>query len=81
VVVSTTPMVNTPGDAVRGVRAVTIYVHPDSAVLAELAALVDAGGLRVDVGERVELADLAGVHARSDAGRVHGKVTAVLPAR
>ncbi|WP_369824509.1 NADP-dependent oxidoreductase [Cellulosimicrobium sp. CUA-896] len=30
VVVSTTPMVTTPSDEDRGVRAVTIYVHPDA---------------------------------------------------
>lgn len=80
VVVSTTPMVTTPGDEARGVRAVTIYVHPDTTALGELVAAVDAGELRVEVAERVALADLADVHARSDAGQVHGKVVIIPPA-
>ncbi|MBF5082641.1 NADP-dependent oxidoreductase [Quadrisphaera sp. INWT6] len=80
VVVSTTPVVATPDDPARGVRGATVYVHPDAEVLAELVGLVDSGELRVDVAERVPLAELADLHARSDAGRVHGKVVVVLPA-
>lgn len=77
VVVSTTPRVPTPDDAERGVRAVTIYVHPDADVLRQLVALVDAGGLRVDIARRVPLSELAALHAEADAGRVHGKVVVV----
>lgn len=80
VVVSTTPVVATPDDPARGVRGATVYVHPDAEVLAELVGLVDSGELRVDVAERVPLAELADLHARSDAGRVHGKVVVVPPA-
>jgi len=80
VVVSTTPRVPTPDDPARGVRAVTVYLHPDADVLARLVALVDAGDLHVDIARRVPLADLPALHAEADAGRVHGKVVVVPPA-
>ncbi|GGL37028.1 NADP-dependent oxidoreductase [Phycicoccus endophyticus] len=79
VVVSTTPTVATPGDESRGVRAETIYVHPDAEVLSGLVALVDQGELDVEIAERVPLSELPEVHARADAGQVHGKVIAVPP--
>lgn len=79
VVVSTTPMVATPGDASRGVRAETIFVHPDRRTLADLVALVDTGDLRVEIADRVPLEQLPGLHWRADAGEVRGKVV-VLPA-
>jgi NADPH:quinone reductase-like Zn-dependent oxidoreductase len=77
VVVSTTPRVPTPEDPERGVRGVTVYLHPDADVLRRLVALVDAGDLRVEIARRVPLADLPAPHADADAGRVHGKVVAV----
>jgi hypothetical protein len=40
--------------------------------------LVDAGELRVEVAERVALAELPGVHARFNEGGLPGKVV-VLP--
>lgn len=80
VVVSTTPRVPTPDDPVRGVRAVTVYLHPDAHVLAELVALVDSGDLHVEIADRVPLDELAALHERADAGRVHGKVVVVPPA-
>lgn len=80
VVVSTTPRVPTPGDEQRGVRAVTIYLHPDTAVLTELVDLIDRGDLRVDIAERVALSELPELHRRADAGEVHGKVVIVPPA-
>ncbi|WP_106814824.1 NADP-dependent oxidoreductase [Microbacterium timonense] len=79
VVVSTTPRVTTPGDEQRSVRAATIYVHPDAAVLAELVGLIDSGDLRVDIAERVPLEELPELHRRADAGEVHGKVVVVPP--
>ena len=79
-VVSTTPMVTTPGDEARGVRAVTIYVHPDASVLAGLVGLVDSGDLRVAVAQRVALSELPAIHERADAGAIHGKVVVVPPA-
>lgn len=77
VVVSTTPMVETPSDETRAVRAETIFVRPDAGILAELVRLVDAGELRIEIAERVPLSDLPGLHARADAGQVRGKVVVV----
>lgn len=79
VVVSTTPRVPTPSDESRGVRAATVYVHPDADVLAQLVALVDSGDLHVEIAGRVPLAELPALHARADAGQVHGKVVVVPP--
>ena len=79
VVVNTVPTIPTPADEDRGVRAVGVFVRSDAEQLARLAALVDRGELRVDVAERVPLADLAGVHAKAAAGALPGKVV-VLPA-
>ncbi|MFS0703370.1 NADP-dependent oxidoreductase [Cellulomonas sp. 179-A 9B4 NHS] len=80
VVVSTTPRVPTPGDDARGVRAVTVFVHPDAAVLTELVALVDSGDLHVEIARRVPLDELPELHQQADAGEVHGKVVVVPPA-
>lgn len=77
VVVSTTPMVATPGDEQRGVRAVTVYLHPDAEVLSRLVGLVDSGDLRVEIARRVPLAELPALHAQAEAGQVHGKVVVV----
>ncbi|WBU37491.1 NADP-dependent oxidoreductase [Homoserinibacter sp. YIM 151385] len=79
VLVSTTAWMPAPGDEARGVRGVVVYVRSDRAQLAELVALVDAGELRVEIAERVPLAELPAVHARAAVGAVHGKVIA-LPA-
>ncbi|MFI2365761.1 NADP-dependent oxidoreductase [Promicromonospora sp. NPDC019610] len=80
VVVSTTPRVQTPGDEARGVRAVTVFLHPDADVLAGLVALVDSGDLHVEIARRVPLSELPEIHRQADAGQVHGKVVAVPPA-
>ena len=42
--------------------------------LATLVAMVDAGELRVDVGERIPLAQLPAVHAQAVGGGLPGKV-------
>lgn len=77
VVVSTTPMVETPGDPERGVRAVTVFVHPDADVLSRLVALVDSGELRVEIARRVPLSELPALHEQAEAGQVQGKVVVV----
>jgi NADPH:quinone reductase-like Zn-dependent oxidoreductase len=77
-VVSTTVWIPTPGDEARGVRGVDVFVRSDAGQLAHLVALVDRGELRIDVAERVPLADLADVHARAAKGALPGKVV-VLP--
>lgn len=74
VVVSTTAWMATPSDEARGVRGLTVFVRSDRDQLAELVRLVDAGELRVDIAERVPLAELPEVHARLEAGQVHGKI-------
>jgi NADPH:quinone reductase-like Zn-dependent oxidoreductase len=78
VVVSTTVWMPAPTDEARGVRGIDLYVHSDADQLAELVARVDAGTLRVDVGERVTLDDVPDVHARAAAGTLTGKVVVVV---
>jgi NADPH:quinone reductase-like Zn-dependent oxidoreductase len=78
VVVNTVPTIETPADAARGVRAVGVFVRSDAEQLSRLVALVDAGDLRVDVAERVPLADLADVHTRAEANEISGKVVVVV---
>ncbi|MTD12825.1 zinc-binding dehydrogenase [Nakamurella sp. YIM 132087] len=77
VVVSTTPRVATPGDASRGVRAATVYVHPDRSVLTQLVDLVDNDALHIDIAQRVPLAELSRIHELAETGGVHGKIIAV----
>lgn len=79
-VVSTTPMVATPGDEERGVRAATVFVHPDAEVLSRLVALVDSGELHVEIARRVPLSEVPALHEQAEAGQVHGKVVIVPPA-
>ncbi|MFJ6677755.1 NADP-dependent oxidoreductase [Microbacterium sp. NPDC091382] len=74
VVVSTTAWMATPSDEARGVRGLTVFVRSDRDQLAELVRLVDAGELRVDIAERAPLVQLPEVHARLEAGQVHGKI-------
>ena len=76
---NTVPTIPTPGDDERGVRAVGVFVRSDAEQLSQLVAMVDRGELRVDVAERVPLAELPAVHARAAAGALPGKVV-VLPA-
>ncbi|MET8995754.1 NADP-dependent oxidoreductase [Amycolatopsis sp. NPDC004169] len=75
--VNTTVWMPAPGDDERGVRGIDLFVRSDAGQLAQLVALVDAGELRVEVAERVALADLPALHARP---AVHGKVVVVPPA-
>jgi NADPH:quinone reductase-like Zn-dependent oxidoreductase len=79
VVVNTVPTIPAPADEERGVRAVGVFVRSDADQLAHLVAMVDRGELRVDVAERVPLAELPAVHAKAATGALPGKVV-VLPA-
>ena len=63
-----------PADEARGVRGVDVVTRSDAKDLARLVGLVDAVELRVEVAERVPLAELAAVHARGEAGELPGKV-------
>jgi len=78
VVVNTIPTIPTPSDEARNVRAVGVFVRSDAQQLSEVTALVDSGELRVDVAQRVPLAELPAVHTKSDAGEVSGKVVVVV---
>jgi len=77
VLVNTTVWMPAPGDADRDVRGIDLFVRSDAGRLAELAGQVDRGELRIDVAERVPLAELPSLHARAAAGGVHGKVVVV----
>jgi NADPH:quinone reductase-like Zn-dependent oxidoreductase len=77
VIVNTVPTLPTPADEERGVRAVGVFVRSDAEQLSRLVAMVDRGELRVDVAERVPLAELPAVHARAATGGVSGKVVVV----
>jgi NADPH:quinone reductase-like Zn-dependent oxidoreductase len=79
VVVNTTVWMPAPSDEERGVRGIDLFVRSDAEQLSRLVALVDRGELRVDVAERVPLAELPALHVRAGEGAVHGKVI-VIPA-
>jgi NADPH:quinone reductase-like Zn-dependent oxidoreductase len=78
VVVNTVPTIDTPADEARGVRAAGVFVRSDAEQLSRLVALVDGGELRVEVAERFPLAELAGVHAKAEAGELSGKIVVVV---
>jgi NADPH:quinone reductase-like Zn-dependent oxidoreductase len=58
----------------RGLRAVGMLVEPDGDGLEELAALVEAGGLRVRVDETFPLERAADAHRYGEEGRTTGKI-------
>ncbi|WP_073479638.1 NADP-dependent oxidoreductase [Streptoalloteichus hindustanus] len=58
----------------RGVRYGVVIVEPDHAALAELAALVDSGRLRVEVDSVFPLAEVGKAHERGETGRAQGKI-------
>ncbi|MFF9780126.1 NADP-dependent oxidoreductase [Streptomyces sp. NPDC013978] len=77
VLVNTTVWMPAPSDEERDVRGIDLFVRSDADQLAQLVALTDRGELRVDVAERVPLAELPALHARAADGAVHGKVIVV----
>ncbi|MFK0282113.1 NADP-dependent oxidoreductase [Streptomyces sp. NPDC090499] len=79
VVVNTTVWMPAPADEERGVRGIDLFVRSDAEQLSRLVALIDGGQLRVDVTERVPLAELPALHGRAAEGAVHGKVIVVPP--
>lgn len=62
----------------EGLRAVNVFVRSDADQLAHLVSLVDGGDLRIEVADRVPLADLAALHARADDGGLPGKTVVVV---
>ncbi|BCJ48307.1 NADPH:quinone reductase [Actinoplanes ianthinogenes] len=79
VLVNTTVWMPAPSDEQRGVRGIDLFVSSDAGQLAGLVALVDSGELRVDVAQRVPLAELPAVHAQAAAGELPGKTVVVAP--
>jgi NADPH:quinone reductase-like Zn-dependent oxidoreductase len=63
-----------PRDVPDGVRVANHLVHPDGARLRELAALIDAGHLQVEVEDVLPLAQAAQAHRRLETGRTRGKL-------
>jgi NADPH:quinone reductase-like Zn-dependent oxidoreductase len=57
-----------------GVRSAFVIIKPNSAVLREIAALVDAGKLRPLIGAEFSLEDIKWAHALSESGRARGKI-------
>ena len=77
VLVNTTVWMPAPADEERGVRGIDLFVRSDAGQLSRLVGLIDSGELRVDVAQRVPLAELPAVHARAATGELHGKVIVV----
>ncbi|MGW2640947.1 NADP-dependent oxidoreductase [Streptomyces sp. NPDC001348] len=80
VLVNTTVWMPAPSDEERGVRGIDLFVDSDAEQLSRLVALIDSGELRVDVAQRVPLAELEAVHVQAAKGELHGKVVIVAPA-
>jgi AcrR family transcriptional regulator len=74
------------GDTARTHRAFAAFLTTidgacsDAQQLSRLVAMVDAGKLRVDVAERVPLAELPALHARAASGAVAGKAVVLVAA-
>jgi NADPH:quinone reductase-like Zn-dependent oxidoreductase len=58
----------------HGVRAVMVSVRPDGERLAQIAALIDAGELKVVIDSEFPLAEAAAAHRRSESRRARGKI-------
>ena len=61
----------------RGLHAVGMVVEPDGDGLEELAALVEAGALRVLVDRTFPLAEAPDAHRYGEEGRTTGKIVLV----
>lgn len=57
-----------------GVRVMPFLVEPDGHALGEIAALVEAGVVRVEVEQVFPLGDAAEAHRRMESGRTQGKL-------
>jgi NADPH:quinone reductase-like Zn-dependent oxidoreductase len=62
------------------VRGIDLFVNSDAEQLSRLVALVDSGELRVNVAQRVPLAQLPAVHTQAATGELHGKAVIVASA-
>ncbi|MGW2143506.1 NADP-dependent oxidoreductase [Nonomuraea bangladeshensis] len=77
--VNTTVWMPAPSDEERSVRGIDLFVRSDADQLADLVARIGTGELRVDVAQRVALADLPALHARAGAGELPGKTVVLAP--
>jgi NADPH:quinone reductase-like Zn-dependent oxidoreductase len=68
-------------DEDRKVQTINMYVRSDAAQLTEIAGLVDAGQIRLDIGGRYPLAETARVHELSAAGNLRGKTIILVAPR
>ncbi|MER6511322.1 NADP-dependent oxidoreductase [Nonomuraea sp. NPDC001636] len=78
-VVNTTVWMPAPSDEKRRVRGIDLFVRSDTDQLADLVARVGTGELRVEVAQRVALADLPALHAQAGAGELPGKTVVLAP--
>jgi NADPH:quinone reductase-like Zn-dependent oxidoreductase len=60
-------------DKERKVKTASMYVRSDAKQLTDIAAQVDAGTLKLDVGSHFPLAELAEAHRQSETGKLRGK--------
>lgn len=60
--------------AARGVRAELLMMSPNSEQLEQIAELVAAGALHVEIEETIPLAEIARAHALSESGHTRGKL-------
>ncbi|ALG06149.1 NADP-dependent oxidoreductase [Kibdelosporangium phytohabitans] len=58
----------------RGVTAIPFLVEPDGHALAEIARLVDAGQVRVEVEQVFPFDEVRAAHERQESGRAQGKL-------
>ena len=72
VLVSTTTPAQEDND--RKVKTISMYTRSDAEQLTEIADRVDAGTLKLDIGARYPLAEIAKVHERKAADTIRGKV-------
>jgi NADPH:quinone reductase-like Zn-dependent oxidoreductase len=77
VLVNTTVWMPAPSDEERGVRGIDLFVRSDARQLSHLVELIDSGELRVEVAQRVPLAELPAVHAQAAAGKLPGGKTVI----
>jgi NADPH2:quinone reductase len=62
------------GRGARRLGGVVVWVRPDAPGLVELAELIDAGSLTVEVGRTYSLANTADAYRELEAGHVRGKL-------
>ncbi|WP_051264006.1 NADP-dependent oxidoreductase [Teredinibacter turnerae] len=70
-------IVDTPSEDIaetKRVKAAFWFVQPNSEQLAKIATLFDEGKLKVNIDSVFKLESIADAHARSESGRVRGKV-------